>query len=236
MFPNPKISGWFGVLAGVGLLVEGMLWTVSGWNAGTFADPTAALRFLAESGTILRWAVLSGFLNLVFFVVLIAGLAGRLRTATPTLATATLWFGMIGITAHVLVPMGHWYGVPAFLQAAARDQESAESAWTAFMIVGQQAAGGAGSLFMGLSMLCAGWAIAARRAMPVLLGWLGLIAGVATLLTLFAPDTPLSGVAGAAFMPSLLLAIVFRIWAGLALTRSPQHGDAVSPYLSTAAQ
>lgn len=72
---------------------------------------------------------------------------------------------------------------------------------------------------MGLSMLAAGCAIAVRRALPVLLGWLAVAAGTATVLTVFAPDTPISAAAGAAFLPALLLAIVFRIWAGLALTR-----------------
>lgn len=52
------------------------------------------------------------------------------------------------------------------------------------------------------------------------LGWVALIGGTATVLTVFAPDTPLSGVAGAAYLPSLLLAITFRIWAGIALTRT----------------
>lgn len=216
---DPKIAGWSGILAGIGLLIEGVLWSASGWTPASFADPTAAMTFLSESGTILRWAVLSGFINLVFLVVFVAGLAARLQPKTPTLATTTLWFGMIGITLHLLVPLAHWYGVPAFLEAVARDPAAAESAWTAFIVVGHEAAGGAGSLFMGLSMLTAGWAIVAERAMPVLVGWLGLLTGALTVLTLFAPDTPLSALAGAAFMPSLMLAIIFRIWAGIALTR-----------------
>lgn len=220
MKPNLRIAGWCGVLAGIGLAVEGALWTLSGWTPEAFADPAAAMEFLAEGGTILRWAVLSGFTNLVLFVVFVAGLAARLEAKTPTAAAATLWFGMIGAATHVIVPLSHWYGVPAFLDAAARDPQAAQAAWTAFVVVGHEAAGGAGTLFMGLSMLTAGWAMAARKALPVLLGWVGLVTGLASVLTLFAPDTPLSALAGAAFMPSLLLAIVFRVWAGIALTRA----------------
>ncbi len=224
---DPNIAGWSGILAGIGLLIEGVLWGASGWTPASFADPAAAMAFLTESGTILRWAVLSGFVNLIFLIVFIAGLAARLQSKTPTLATTTLWFGMIGITLHLLVPLAHWYGVPAFLEAFARNPAAAESAWTAFIVVGHEAAGGAGSLFMGLSMLTAGWAIVAERAMPFLLGWLGLLTGLATVLTLFAPDTPLSALAGAMFMPSLLLAIIFRIWAGIALTRPATSAAAV---------
>jgi predicted lipid-binding transport protein (Tim44 family) len=216
---SPTVVGWSGILAGIGLVLEGALWTASGWTPETFADAEAAMAFLVDGGTTLRWAVLSGFVNLVFFIVFVAGLAARLQARTPTAATATLWFGMLGASLHRIVPLSHWYGVPAFVEAAARDPQAAESAWTAFVVVGHEAAGGAGSLLMGLSMLAAGWAIVAHRALPVLLGWLGLITGAATVLTLFAPETPLSGLAGAMFMPSLLLAIVFRIWAGVALTR-----------------
>lgn len=222
MTPNFKIAGWAGIVAGIGLATEGALWAVSGWTPDAFADPAAAMQFLAESGTILRWAVLAGFVNLVFFVVFVAGLASKLAAGAPTAATATLWFGMIGAATHVIVPFAHWYGVPAFLEAATRDPQAAQSAWTAFLTVGHEAAGGVGSLFMGMSMLTAGWAMIARRALPALLGWLGLLTGTLTVLTVFAPDTPLSTLAGAVFMPSLLLAITFRIWAGIALTRSKQ--------------
>ena len=52
----------------------------------------------------------------------------------PTLAVATLYFGIIGITTHLLVPMAHWYSVPTFLDAAVRDPSAARSAWTAFYV------------------------------------------------------------------------------------------------------
>jgi hypothetical protein len=213
---NLKAAGWAGVLAGVGLIVEGAGWTISGWEADTFADPESALTFLADDGGTLRWAVLAGFTNLVFAVVFIAGLAAVLRGRTPTLASATLWFGMIGIVSHLLVPMAYWYGVPAFLDAAERDPEQAFDSWTSFAAL-VDAAGGAGNLFLGLSMATAGWAAISHKALPVLLGWLALLTGVLTVLTVFSPDTALSTIADAAFMPSLLLSIVFRVWAGMAL-------------------
>jgi hypothetical protein len=219
MSPDAKVAGWCGVLAGVGLAIEAALWMTSGWNPATFADPAAALAFLPAHGTTLRWAVASGFVNLIFFALFIAGLSARLGRQTPTLAVATLWFGMIGIATHLLVPMSHWYGVPVFLDAAARDANAARGAWTAFYVVGHEAAGGAGRLFMGLSTLAAGCAIVVRREMPALLGWLGVATGTASVLTLFSPDTPLSSLAGALFVPELLLSIVFRIAVGAALSR-----------------
>jgi len=39
---------------------------------------------------------------------------------------------------------------------------------------------GFGNLFLGLSLLTAGWAIISEKALPVSLGWVRLIGGVAT--------------------------------------------------------
>src|SRR5690606_25725758 len=139
---HAKIAGWSGIVAGLGLAVEGALWTLSGWTADTFTDPASAIDFLREDGAMLRAAVFVGLLNLVFAVVFVAGLAGRIRGRAPIAAAATLWFGMIGIALHLIVPFGHWYGVPAFVDAADRDATAAQSAWTAFTVV-LDAAGGA---------------------------------------------------------------------------------------------
>ncbi|MGH3736158.1 MAG: DUF4386 family protein [Micromonosporaceae bacterium] len=156
---NPKVTGWAGILAGAGLVAEGTLWTVSGWTPQTFSDPATALKFLHDSGDTLRWAVLAGFINLAFTVVFLAGLAERLRAATPTRAAATLWLGMVGIATHLLVPLAYWYGTPAFRDA---DPAAAQASWTGFAAT-VSAAGGAGSLFLGLSMAAAGWALIAHR-------------------------------------------------------------------------
>lgn len=215
-----RAGGWAGIVAGLGLAAEAALWTATGWSPSTFSDPNTALAFLRDSGGILRWAVLAGFLNLVFAALFVGGLASHLRARTPALAAATLWFGLVGIGTHVLVPLAYWYGVPAFLVA---EQGAALASWTAYStLVG--AAGGAGSLFLGLSMATAGWAVITRRALPAILGWISLVAGIATALGVFAPDTPLTALAGLLYVPSLLLAIVFRAWGGIALLRTSTAG------------
>jgi hypothetical protein len=200
----------------VGLAAEAALWMATGWSPSTFGDPDTALAFFRDQGGVLRWAVLTGFLNLVFATVFLGGLASHLRTRTPALAAATLWFGLLGVGTHVLVPLAYWYGVPAFLAA---EPPAALASWTAYGTL-VAAAGGAGSLFLGLSMAAAGWAVVTRGALPVVLGWIGIVAGIASALGVFAPDTPLTAVAGLLYLPSLLLAIVFRLWGGIALLRT----------------
>jgi len=82
-----------------------------------------------------------------------------------------------------------------------------------------------GNLFLALSMASAGSAILSSRALPAWIGWVALAAAAFTLTRIVVTDTPLAALAFVAFFPSLILAVVFRIGAGIALhlsaTRSP---------------
>ena len=215
---KPRIAGLAGILAGLGLAIELVLFMASGWSPAVFSDPAIGLAFLRDGGTQLRAAVFAGAINLVFTTLLVAGLAAWLRPTTPSRAAATLYFGLIGIAAHGLVPLGLWLGVPTFLELASRDQQIAFGAWGGFTaVIG--AAGGLGYLFLGLSMAAAGWAIVTAKLLPPALGWIGLLAGAASVINVLAAKTPLDPLASAAFQPALLLSIVFRLWAGYALWR-----------------
>jgi hypothetical protein len=221
MDPRLRIAGVAGILAGLGLALELGLFLSSGWTPGVFADPAAALAFLEVRGAQLRAAVFAGAINLAFTVLLVAGLAAKCRTAAPTSAAATLYFGLVGSTGHGLVPLGLWLGVPMFVGLAHRDPQVAAGAWGGFALF-LEAAGGLGYLFLGLSMLAAGWAAVSAKALPALLGWVGLVAGAATVVNVLARATPLDGLAGAAFLPALLLTIVFRVWSGVELWRGEE--------------
>lgn len=222
-------AGWCGIAAGAGLAVEAALWIASGWSPATFASPDAAIEFMSTGGAELRWASLAGFANLALLVAFNIGLCAHLAGRTPTAAAVSLWLGMIGITVHLLVPLSHWYGVPILVEAGLRDRQAAEASWTALYIVAHEAAGGGGKLFIGLSMVVAGWAIAVHRALPMLLGWLCLATGVAEAITILAPGTPVSPLANALFMPGLLLSIVVRVALGLLLVRQAMRAPASLP-------
>ena len=102
--------------------------------------------------------------------------------------------------------------MPQFVELAARDQQAAVNAWGGFAAF-LTAAGGVGYLFLDLSRFAAGWAIASHQALAVLLAWVGLLAGAATIINVLAADTPLHALAAATYLPGLLLTIVFRVWA-----------------------
>jgi Domain of unknown function (DUF4386) len=216
MTPSPRIAGLSGILAGVGLAVEGTLWATSGWTVETFRDSATALAFLQDNGTHLRAAVFAGAANLVFATVFIVRLAARLGPTAPTRAAATLSFGIIAIAAHSLVPLGLWLGVPSFVDLAASDPDAAAAAWSGYAAF-QAGAGAVGALFLGLSTLAAGWAIISHPGLPALLGGLGVLAGAASAVTVLASETPLAVLAAGAYLPSLTLLIVFRSWAGVEL-------------------
>jgi hypothetical protein len=219
MNPKPKIAGIAGILTGLALLGEFAFFMISGYNPQTFTDPTAALAFLRESGGYVQIAVLFGAAGVAFRTLYVAGLAARLQAETPTRATATLYFGLLGGLGHGLVALSLFVGIPMFVALALRDSGIASNAWGAFTIItsGYQSLG---NFLIGLALVSAGWAIIAQRALPAGVGWVGLLAGLTTIVGVFSTGTPLAAVAFILFFPSILLATVFDIWAGIALLKS----------------
>src|SRR5262249_50819588 len=181
MNPRPQSAGITGILAGIALVGEFTLFAISGFPGAAFSDPAAALPYLRDGGALLRAAVLFGAAGVAFSTVFFAGLAARLYAKTPTLAVATLYFAIVGSVGHGLVALPFWLGVPFFTDLAARDQLAAANAWGAFVAI-TSGAEGFGNLFLALSLLTAGWAIVSEKALPVSLGWISLIGGVATVV------------------------------------------------------
>jgi hypothetical protein len=211
-----RAVGIAGILAGVGLAGEFLFFSLSGFSQATFSDPAAAMTFLRDHGALIRTAVLCGAAGIVVTLIFLAGLADRLKAKTPTLAAATLLFGIVGNVGDGLVAMSFWTGIPAYVTLAGHDLASAQNSWSAFanLTSGYQ---GFGNLFLGLSALAAGWAIVARRQLPVALGAVALVAGVAAIASVLGVNTPL-GFFG--FATAILLVIVFRVWAGIELMRA----------------
>jgi hypothetical protein len=211
MNPRTQAAGVAGLLAGLGLIGEFVLFTISGSRPTTLLHATTALPFLQQHGTTIRAAAVLGAANAALAVIFLAGLAARLHAKAPTLAVATLYLGIIGTAGDALVAISLWLGTPSFTQLAANDHTAASPAWEAFAAV-TNTFGGLGNLFLGLSLLTAGWAIASTKTLPTTTGWIALIAGAATLARTLGLD--------AAFLVSLILAIAFRIWTGIHLWRS----------------
>ena len=127
-------------------------------------------------------------MSLGFATLFVAGLAARLQRA-PTAATAPLYLGVVGIAVHALVPIGLWLGAPTFSAMAAHGAGVVQPAWAAFVAF-MAVAGGVGYLFLGLSMVAAGFGGASTKALPPALAWLTMAGGAATVIIILAEATP----------------------------------------------
>lgn len=219
MNPKSRSAGIAGILTGLALAGEFIFFMMSGYNPQALSDPAAALAFLKESGQYIRVAVLFGAAGVAFRTLFVSGLAANLYAKTPTQAVATLYFGLLGGAGHGLVALSFYIGIPMLITLAAMDPAAARNAWGAYSTVvsGFEAFG---NFLISLMLLAAGLAMISQKAMPVGLGWVGFLAGTATLVRIFTTGTPLAGLAFAAFFPSLLLAGLFDVWAGIALLRN----------------
>lgn len=210
--PNLRNAGIAGILAGVGLIGEFALFSASGMQPNTLDHAATALPFLRDHGGFIRAATLVGALNDALAVILYAGLAAMIRPQTPTLAAAALYLGVVAVAGDGLVALSYWQGVPGFVDLAAQNGATAAPAWEAFQAMVSSYRSLA-NLFVGLVLLAIGSAGLWKRSLSWPISAIALLTGAAAIAA------PLG--VGAAYLLSLLLAIVFRLWASVELLRSP---------------
>lgn len=220
--PTTRVAGIAGILAGVALAGEFLFFSLSGFAQASFNDPPAAMAFLRDHGPLMRVAVLFGAVGVALTLIFLTGLAERLRTRTPVMSVATLYFGIAGNVGDGLVALSFWIGIPLFVTLAGQDQTAAKGAWGAFTAItgGYQ---GFGNLFLGLSLLASGAAIVRQRAFPRPIGGIALVAGIASVASVVSVNAAIG------FVVALVLVIVFRVWAGIELYRGEtDHTSVVS--------
>ena len=193
-----------------------MFFMVSGYSLQSFNDPATVLMFLQDSRGYIRLAVLFGTAGVALRTIFVSGLAVSLRSSAPARATAVLYFGILGGTGHGLVALSFNLGIPMLVTLAAGDPAAATGVWGAFTMI-TSGFEGFGNFLPGLMLLMTGWVIVSHRVLPTSSGWVGLLAGIATLFRVYTTGTPLAALGFAAFFPSLYLAGVLDIWVGIAL-------------------
>jgi len=213
MTPFSKYAGIAGILTGVALLLELAFFVASGFSATKVADPSQAIALIQNKELVLRIATFFGFAGAIVSIPYIAGLAAKLQDKSPTRATAVLYFGVLGSVGHALVALSYYLGFPALIALANTHLPEAINSWGSFLAItdGFQ---GLGNLLLGLMLGLAGIAIIAKGELPKGLGWVGAIAGAASVLGVVTTATVFGPVAYATYIPSVVLAIVFDVWAG----------------------
>ena len=219
MSPTKKAAGIAGILTGVALLGEASFFMASGYMPDVWSDPTQAIAFIRDSEVMLRLAVLFGSLGVVARVLFVAGLAAAFKQKARTAATAILYFGVVGGIGHGLVALSYYLGIPSFLDL---DAQFASSAWGAFTAItgGFQ---GLGNFLLGLMLVAFGVATIKHKIMARGLGYVGLAVGMLTLFGVFAGGTPLQNATFALFMPTIALAMLFDVWAGVTLLKQAKR-------------
>ena len=207
-----------GILAGLALIGEFVFFGMSGFPATGFSDPAVALPYLDQGGMLLRIAVLFGASGVALWTAFAIGLASRLRERTPARALASLYLTILGNVGDGLVALTFFVGSTMFSQLAASNHGAAAASWPAFAAVtsGFQYFG---NTFLGLSLLTAGSAIWSGHALNRWLGAFGILCGIVTLIGVFAIP--------GAYLGALLLVVIFRLWAGIALLRRSSEGTAM---------
>jgi len=146
-------------------------------------------------------------------VVLVLALFDRLRDAAPFAARIAAIVGLIWSFALVASGMVYTYGMTTIAALAKTDHAQAADLWRAMEPVALGLGGAGGEILGGLWVLLVSWLALRSGALPRTLGWLGVIIGVAGLVSVVPPLHD----AGYAFG---LLQIVWFVWVGATLIRT----------------
>jgi hypothetical protein len=175
-------------------------------------DPVQNVAFLADNSTIMYvWNLVGYVVFGVLLVVLALALHQRLRTGSPAMmqtatALALIWAGLMfasGMVANI--------GAGVLTDVYSRDAAQAGSAWLALHFV-VDGLGGGNEIVGGLWVLLLSWAALRAGALPKALNYLGIVCGVAGLVTVIPP----LGQVGAVFGLGL---IVWFVWLGIVMLR-----------------
>ena len=185
----------------------------------TTGDPTPAesVAFLVDNQAALYiW-------NLVIFIVfgialvpVVLALRSRLQSRSPALAQAGGAFGLIWAGLVIAAGMVSNIAIGTVADLHETDPDRAETVWSALDSV-ENGLGGGNEIAGGVWVLLVSWAALRTAALPRYLNYLGLVAGVAGLITV----VPVLESVGAVFGIGL---IIWFVWVGVILRREAPAG------------
>ena len=182
-------------------------------------DPVKKVALLvANQGSMRVMYLLTYIIFGIVLAVLALALYARLKDGAPGLARAATAVGLIW--AFVLVAGGMIFnsGMAAVVGLHGTDPAQAVAAWQAIEPVAQGLGGSGGEILGGLWVLLVSVAALRTRRLPRVLNWLGVVIGVAGVLSVVPALRDLGYMFG-------LLQIVWFVWLGIVMLRvsSPRH-------------
>ena len=183
-------------------------------------DPGEAVAFLAENQTAMYvWTFVIFIVAGVFMVPLSLALHERLKAGSGALMQTATAFGLMWATLIVASGMLIIIDLGVIGDLFAKDPGQAETVWLSLNAV-EEALGGGIELPGGMWVLLLSWAALRSGGLPKVLNYLGVLVGVAGILTVF---PVLADVLTSAFGLGF---IVWFAWAGIVMLRDHRAEDA----------
>jgi hypothetical protein len=168
--------------------------------------------FLADNQAIIYiWNITIYLVFGVFLVVLLLALYERLKAGSPAMVQTATAFGLIWAAVVFASGMVFNIGMETVIDLYGKDPAQAESVWLAVDSV-SIGLGGGNEIVGALWVLLISWAALRAGGLPRALNYLGVLAGVAGLLTLI----PALEMVGVVFGLGL---IVWFVWVGIVMLR-----------------
>ena len=187
----------------------------------TTGDPTLAesVAFLVDNqATLYIWNVIIFIVFGLALVPVVLALHERLRSGSPALAQTSTAFGLIWVGLVLAAGMVTNISIGTVADLNDTDPARAESVWSALDAV-QNGLGGGNELAGGVWVLLVSLAALRTAALPTALNYLGVISGVAGLVTI----VPSLEAVGAVFGIGL---IIWFAWLGVILLREDHDPSA----------
>ncbi len=181
-------------------------------DSSDYIGPVRQVAFLADHqsalyfGNLLIYIVFS-----VLLVVLALALNERLKTDSPALVSVATAFGLIWAGLVIASGMIFNIGMDTVIGLYGKDPDYAASVWSAISTV-QEGLGGGNEIVGGLWVLLISWAALKMSEFPAVLNYLGIVIGLAGILTVVPGLEVLTAVFG-------LGQILWFVWLGIAMLR-----------------
>ena len=183
-------------------------------------DPVAKVAFLGENQTIMYILHLLVYVVWgIFMVVLALALYERLKASSPAMAQTATVFGLIWAGLIIASGMIFNIGMDNVVELFDTDPAQAATVWLAIESV-FEGMGGGNEIVGGIWILLVSWAALRAGEFPRVLNYLGLVLGVAGILSAI----PALGEIGAAIFG--LGQIVWFLWLGIVMLRNSSPNEA----------
>ena len=205
-------------LGGISALIEATLYIVgfglffTVLDSSEYVGPVQQIAFLVDKqaamyiGNLLIYVVFGAFL-----VVLALALYERLKAGAPAIMQVATAFGLIWAGLVIASGMIANIGMSTVVNLYSKDPDQAASLWLAISTV-QEALGGGNEIAGGLWVLLLSWAALSTSGLPRALNYLGVVIGLAGILTVVPNFGVLMDVFG-------LGQIVWFAWLGIVMLR-----------------